>query len=113
MLEKEKDIDYWNKIKNKQHLKEQELIKLYTREHDDYIKWETDFIKEKLNFYNDDDSTQGYKDFVNVIQNLNRIHHKTRELISDFIYTKKFNKSLSSIVDRYLNKSEFFKKGEK
>ena len=102
MLEKEKDTGYWDKVKKKQGDKEKELINTYKFLINDFAEWETDFIKKKLKWYLDDDSTDEYKNFVNEVFNMNRIHLKFVKQISA--------KNISVVAERYLKESKFFKK---
>ena len=102
MLETQKDSKYWNSIKKKQGAKEKELMNTYKFLINDFAEWETDFIKKKLKWYLDDDSTDEYKNFVNEVFNMNRIHLKFVNQISA--------NNISIVAERYLKESKFFKK---
>ena len=96
------DSKYWNSIQKKQHNKEKEIMNTYKFLINDFAEWETEFIKKKLKWFLDDDSTHEYKTFVNEVFNMNRIHLKFVKQISD--------EKISIVAERYLNKSKFFKK---
>ena len=95
---------YFTKIKIKQRLKEKELMETYKFLIKDFAEWEKEFIKKKLKWYLDDDSTEHYKTFVNEVFNMNRIHLK-------FINQLSAN-NISVVAENYLKESTFFKKGE-